>query len=256
MAVESYKKCEEETSVLIGGYEFELFPREGEKIQEHVKYTMERLLSKNLIPNCEMKRLLNDKEYCYQTFGICFKFTHWTAKYTLLCKDVTKLHCEELKKYWVDKIAGYYICSQWYQSLAPNFANWLIALSEGRLNTFKTPIVNYIDDPYIEPEIDWEKKKKEEKEKHFKEFFKLKKEMEKKIIPKFIFEKSFIAVKKAETVGDNLTFVGQDNEKIILSAKNIKAEGKGFPWIGKAVELSIFKKEGSSTEYWDWEYVK
>lgn len=120
-------------SVEIGGKSFELFPQLDEKIQPHVKKTMTHLLTYNLIPEKEMIRLLTDKEYCYQTFGIHFNFPSWTAKFTLLRETSPT---DDLKtRYWKDKFGGYYICSQWYPSCRDKFAHWLIKLSKGNLGT-------------------------------------------------------------------------------------------------------------------------
>ncbi len=121
-------------SVNISGLEFELYPKDGERIQPHVRRTMERLLSNNLIPMAEMKLLLTDKDYCYQTFGINWhpENASYSFKYTLLKKVVGD---SDSKRYYAKPINGYYLCSQWYQSLTDNFANWLIELSEGKLGT-------------------------------------------------------------------------------------------------------------------------
>lgn len=125
-------KTPQKTSVTIGGISFELFPKDGEKIQPHVKKTMEILLSRNLIPQTEMDSLLTDEEYCYSTFGIHFEFKGSTGKYTLLQKNPPT---DLKKRYWKKQFSGYYICSQWYQKCKPLFAQWLIALSEGKLGT-------------------------------------------------------------------------------------------------------------------------
>lgn len=120
----------EKTGVTIGGLDFELFPMAMEKIQDHVKRTMTLLLRNNLIPEEEMYRLLNDKEYCYETFGICFNFKTSLLKFTLLVqKYEERLDDYGRARYWKDQYSGYYICSQWYQSCAPKFAAWLIKLS-------------------------------------------------------------------------------------------------------------------------------
>ena len=130
-------KTPQKTSVTIGGISFELFPKDGERIQDHVQRTMEILLSRNLIPQTEMDRLLTDEEYCYSTFGIHFEFKktkRWIEKYTLLQKNPPTGFLE--RRYWKEQFSGYYICSQWYQTKCPVlFAQWLNNLSEGRLGT-------------------------------------------------------------------------------------------------------------------------
>ena len=116
-----------ETSVVIGGFKFALYPVENEKIQKHVQKTMDLLLKNNLIPEIEMNRLLNDKDYCYKTFGI-----NWNKnKFSLLTKDRSLAP----QRYWATNYAGYYICSQWYQNLTEKFADWLIYLAEETKNT-------------------------------------------------------------------------------------------------------------------------
>lgn len=115
-------KKEELTSVLIGNKKFELYPRGNVKIQQHVQETMELLLTENLVPYEELQRLLTDKNYCYETFGI-----NWNGfRYTLLKKDRNT----DTVRYWAKKYGGYYICSQWYQNCSSKFAQWLIKLSK------------------------------------------------------------------------------------------------------------------------------
>ena len=115
-------KKEELTSVLIGNKKFELYPSGNVKIQQHVQETMELLLTENLVPYEELQRLLTDKKYCYETFGI-----NWNGfRYTLLKKDRNS----DTVRYWAKKYGGYYICSQWYQNCSSKFAQWLIKLSK------------------------------------------------------------------------------------------------------------------------------
>ena len=115
-------KSFEITSVRIGDNDFSLYPKEHEKIQQHVQNTLEILLSKKLIPSEELKKLLTDKNYCYDTFGI-----NWSGyRYTLLKTN----RATDGVRYWAKKYGGYYICSQWYQNCASKFAQWLIKLSK------------------------------------------------------------------------------------------------------------------------------
>ncbi|QEK00894.1 hypothetical protein [Treponema phagedenis] len=125
------KQNAEKTSVVIGGINFDLYPKESEKIQVHVRRTMEILLSKNLIPKSEMQKLLTDENYCYDTIGNYFNFPKWTAKFTLL-RNIEQGRLDDAgnPRYWKDPIGGYYICSQWYQSSSTKFAQWLIKLSK------------------------------------------------------------------------------------------------------------------------------
>ena len=123
-------KSKEITSVLIGGKRFELFPSEGEKIQDFVKRTLPVLINDNLIPSVELQRLLTDKDYCYNTFGICAK-NNAKERYTLLnCnKEYYFDSYNNMYRCWRDSYYGYYICSQWYPSCASNYAKWLRKLS-------------------------------------------------------------------------------------------------------------------------------
>lgn len=118
----------EENFVTIGGIDFELYPKKGERIQDLVRRTLPLLLEKNLIPDAEMNRLLYDKDYCYRTFGINWK----GFKYTLLKKDKQEFYDDFNCVYrcWAKPLSGYYICSQWYPNCSPKFARWLIALSK------------------------------------------------------------------------------------------------------------------------------
>ena len=124
-------KAEEITSVLIGGKRFELFPSEGEKIQDYVKRTLPVLINDNLIPSEELQRLLTEKDYCYNTFGI---YANNNAKdhYTLLRrnKDYYYDSYNNMYRCWKDCYCGYYICSQWYPDCASKYAEWLIKLSK------------------------------------------------------------------------------------------------------------------------------
>lgn len=143
------------TSVKIGGINFELYSHES--IQNHVKRTMSILLAKNLIPENEMNRLLNDYNYCYAVFGINWK----GYRYTLLRKDRN----ENAVRYWASNYSGYYICSQWYPNLDSNFANWLIALSRGQLDSNSESTELLRNNPDYESGSEWGKKRNENFEK-------------------------------------------------------------------------------------------
>ncbi len=123
---------EEVTSVKIRGVEFELYPDESEKIGKYAQRTISNLLCNNLIPNSEMKRLLEDEEYCYRTLGICYRFPTWTLKLPLLIEN--RVDSENKVRYWATEYNGYYICSQWYPECKVKLAKWLINLSEGKLD--------------------------------------------------------------------------------------------------------------------------
>ncbi len=128
--------------VMIGDYKFNLYPEEGEKIQDHVKRTVPHLIEKRLIPDEEMFQILNDSDYCYETFRIHCKFPKWTAKYTLLSiPDVVQKDNYLKRKYYKEPIGDgrYMLCSQWYQYCAEYFAEWLRKLAE--MNKFKAGAV-------------------------------------------------------------------------------------------------------------------
>ena len=143
-------KTEQITSVRIGGYEFELYPRNGEKIGRHAENTISKLISLKLIPALEMKRLQEDEEYCYETFGICHAFPTWTLKLPLLTID--RLNNENKSRYWATCYNGFYICSQWEEKYrcADKLARWLIELSKGNLNLDSISLAIKNDAPYID----------------------------------------------------------------------------------------------------------
>lgn len=124
-------KTKEIRSVNIKGFDFELYPQDGEKIQDHVKKTMSLLLLNKLIPKQEMKLLMNDKDYCHSTFGIEGK-TKAKERYTLLSRDKDYYYDSFYNIYrcWKDNFCGYYICSQWYQKDSSKYAEWLLKLSK------------------------------------------------------------------------------------------------------------------------------
>ncbi len=122
-------KSDELTSIKIGDVDFKLTPDQGEKIGEFARNTISKLLLNNLIPTAEMKRLLEDKEYCFSTFGICYVFPTRTLKFPLLIQN--RADNENKKRYWAREYNGYYICSQWYPKCQSKLSNWLIHLSRG-----------------------------------------------------------------------------------------------------------------------------
>ncbi len=133
-------KTEQRDSVNIGGIEFKLFPNGNEKIQPHVQRTMSVLLECKLIPEPEMGRLLYDEDYCYETFGIGWRNKNWTLKLPLLTID--RENNENKVRYWAQNFSGYYVCSQWYGDCSSKFAQWLIALSEGKLGKVNPVLEN------------------------------------------------------------------------------------------------------------------
>ena len=110
-----------------------------------------------------MKRLLTDKKYCYEMFGIV-GITSAKIRYTLLSKNKESFYDEYYDQYkcWKESYCGYYICSQWYQSLASNFAKWLVALSKGQLNSYLQPTELMKSNFDYGLGIDWAKKRRED----------------------------------------------------------------------------------------------
>lgn len=122
------------TSVIIGDIEFKLYPEnpfEKHAWKNFVQKTMTILLTKNLIPETEMDKLVNNVNYCFKIFGI-----NWNHKYFTLLKQ-NRDECydsEGISRYWAEKCGDYYVCSQWTIKYSKNLANWLINLAEGNLS--------------------------------------------------------------------------------------------------------------------------
>ncbi len=212
-------KSENKTSVEISGINIDLYPKDGEKIQDKVKRTMKILLSNNLIPEFEMKRLLNDKEYCYQTFGINVKKGNYIFKYTLLKKEKEAFFDNYSNQYkcWKDPIEGYYICAQWYKPCLNKFADWLVFLSK-------------INEP---------KKKTLLKKK--------KKVMGKQIIG------YKIASRTPVMQNGYCKFKLQNDSYVLIDDKGM--HNSSLPWTGKKVSIKIFKEEDNIITEWKWEEI-
>lgn len=125
-------RSEDIKRVQIGNIDFNLYPEESEKIGRHAEKTISNLLCNSLIPEAEMRRLLEDEEYCFKTLGICYKFPSWTLKLPLLITN--RIDNKNKVRYWATEHNGYYICSQWYPDCKIKLAEWLINLSEGKLD--------------------------------------------------------------------------------------------------------------------------
>ena len=211
---------ERKTSVKIHGKEFELYPRiigTSGAIQEHVRKTMTQLLYGELIPKNEMVKLLTDKNYCYNTFGINYR----GIKFTLLAVDISRNY----QRYWKDMYNGFYICSQWYQNCTDKFAKWLIYLSS-ITNTEtdaseKKPIV-------IKP-----------KETSFTDM---------KIVKAI---ETHTAKRSASLVNGNNKFVKEDGTVLLTTPTGM--HNKSLPWSDKKVTLHVYKKEDDIITDWSWE---
>ena len=264
----------ETTSVKIGGIDFELYPKQWERIQDHVRRTMSLLLAKQLIPEPEMKRLLEDYNYCYDTFGI-----NWNGyKFTLLREDRN----ENAVRYWATNYSGYYICSQWYQDCSLNFAQWLRKLSEGKLKDER------ID--YTEEGVNWAKKRQEEKDKNIEVYLKQQKEAEerirrskeyapindkflknsyldsfvrnspnnnqgkkvviKKTKPAKIPLRTFVAKRKSALVNGYCQFCLRNGYLEFADEKGMS--NSSLPWANESVEILVYREENDILTEWEW----
>lgn len=202
---------EEKNYVTIGGIDFDLYPKNGEDLQDLVRRTLPLLLEKNLIPEAEMTRLLYDKGYCYGTFGTGLELSDkglafsspttptYKFSYTLLKKTTDSFDEYEHKRYWKDVYLGYRICSLWWQYNTSKFAQWLIALSEGKLSASYIP-----DDSYTDESVDWVKERQQEKDKNFAAYFNQEKEMQlMKLKRNGGLEKHFVPVENGGAIYQN-----------------------------------------------------
>ena len=215
-------KIDTATSVNIGGFDIEVYPKnenELHAIKNHVERTLKVLLTNNLIPNSEMNKLLEDKEYCYQTFGINVKKGNYIFKYTLLKKEKEAFFDDYSNQYkcWKDPIEGYYICSQWYKPCLNKFADWLVFLSK-------------INEP---------KKKTLLKKK-------------KKVIGKQIIGYK-IASRTPVMQNGYCKFKLQNDSYILIDDKGM--HNSSLPWTGKKVSIKIFKEEDNIITEWKWEEI-
>lgn len=114
-------------TVTIKGHEFDLYMNDdaGDKIfQDFVRRTLQKLFEYRLMPDMEIKRL-QDRDYSNRTFGL---------NYALLEKEHRNCFDNTGKsRYWTSpgsKIAGFYVCSQWWkEKVVPiyedKFAEWV-----------------------------------------------------------------------------------------------------------------------------------
>lgn len=111
-------------TVFINGNTYRLYRKEYETVQDFIRSTTERLLFTNSIPLSEIKRLL-DKQYCKIIFDLQYAFL------SLVCVEN-----DGVKRYYKEKICGYYLCSQWQRQLSHSYdrkiATWLKKLSQQR----------------------------------------------------------------------------------------------------------------------------
>ena len=240
-------KSEEQTSVMIEGISFELYPKDGGKIGQFAQHTIANLLIHNLIPEQEMQRLLNDQNYCYNTFGICYNFPTWTLRLPLLTKN--RINNENRVRYWATAYNGYYVCSQWYPDCKSKLAKWLMNLSKGNLSGYVTAE----DDSYNDESVNWAKIKQEEKEKNFAAYFKQQREMEEERKKREEYEQMFSSRKVSppiniipqETKKNNST----KNTKIKKSSNSIKKENK------KDLPIIVKRNDSFNSTYYQFDSI-
>ncbi len=263
-------ETEEKSSVMIGGIKFDLYPKNEKKIGRHAEETISKLLLNDLIPNSEKTRLLEDKEYCYDVFGICYDFKPWILKLPLLCR---KREGENKERYWATNYNGYYICSQWYKSCDSKLAKWLIDLSEGKLNKSFIPKDNSV---FAETKA-WADKQDKEHNKAVEEWKKQKQEMANKckkhndspkkkpgasyshIQSKHTSDvntrksnvlQTFNAERKPTTNEGDIQFLLENSSVVLADDKGMKNEK--HPSAHEKIEIIVYKKDGEKITEWEW----
>jgi site-specific recombinase XerD len=101
----SYTEINPKEIINIKGIEIPLYKSRDEKTQDFVKKILPLMFKNKLLPDSEIKNMLR-KDYCKKTFGI---------QYPILNNDMVITN--NLYRTWVDKIFGYYVCSQWWKKL-------------------------------------------------------------------------------------------------------------------------------------------
>ena len=96
-----------EDSININGINVPLYKNKYETTQDFIKNTLRLLSSNNLVPEFEIKNMLN-KNYCNEVFDISFP---------IIQDDNGKLKDDKgHSRYWSKKLFGnYYVCSQWWK---------------------------------------------------------------------------------------------------------------------------------------------
>ena len=107
-------------TVVLKGITLPTYKSSAQTVQDFVRQTVRTLLNNNLLSDGEIHRL-QDKSYCRKT---CYLEFPLLAKEWKNCTDPTG-HV----RYWVDKIGGFYVCSQWWKQRFPIYeqriADWL-----------------------------------------------------------------------------------------------------------------------------------
>jgi hypothetical protein len=157
------------------------------------------------------------------TFGINFR----NHKYTLLRTNLL----QEREKYWKESYNGYYICSQWYQNCASNFAKWLIYLSN--LKEEQKPVV-------IKPQNN--------------PSFNDMKETKKTVSTVTTPIDAFVAKRAVSPVNGNCKFTKQDGTVVYANEKGMR--NPSLPWANENVELYIYVKEQDLISDWRWSKIE
>jgi len=117
--------CKEET-IKIKGIVVRLYKNDNETTQDFIKETLHLLYNNNLIPEIEIKKML-EKDYCIRTFGIAFP---------IIQDDINKLTDRKgHSRYWArEKIGNFYMCSQWWREkediYRKKISKWIIKIRD------------------------------------------------------------------------------------------------------------------------------
>lgn len=226
------------TSVNIEGHIIPLFPENTNirgALQEHVRKTMSILLENNLIPNDEIKRLVEDIDYCYRTFGINYN----GYKYPLLKTSLIS----NSERYWKQKYNGFYICSQWYQNLASKYARWLMDLSKNfpnrkdNKNLQNNNSINS-DEEILTHKINFNKMNTISKNDN----------KNTKIL------ESYIAKRSAEIIDGKNKFTKKDGTFVFANESGMR--NNSLPWTNKDIKLSVYEKKNNLLIDWSWNEIE
>ena len=111
-------------TVVLNGITLPIYRSDHQSVQDFVQQTLNTLFGNKLLSANEIS-LLQDKEYCKNTFYIQF---------SLLEKDFSKTIIKGHSRYWADKIDEFYVCSQWWKKhfdiYDMKIASWLVSLEK------------------------------------------------------------------------------------------------------------------------------
>lgn len=101
-----------------------IFNLEYNKLQDFVKYAIQKLLETESLSEEEIENLEN-KEYCKEIFNLDYPLL--SKEETAYAKD-TKHHRYYAKSGFYVK--GYYLCNHWFKRNEDKFTEWLKNLSD------------------------------------------------------------------------------------------------------------------------------